>query len=260
MNASKEEILGIGIVSPGSVDSKNGKLLEASNLPGFKDTPVSKIMEEEFNIKTFFDNDANAAALGELWFGAGKDCDNFVYITVSTGIGGGIVINRNIYSGNTNNAGEIGHTTVEPNGPKCNCGNRGCLEVMASGTAIARIAKERLKTGEKSILSQYEVITSKEVFEAAAAKDRLAEGVIDYCMEYLGIGVANIVNTLDPEKIIIGGGVSKVGAVVFDWVRKVIDERAFKLPAKTIKIVPAGLGADAGVIGAVGIVLSNIKK
>lgn len=258
--ASSGEVIGIGIGSPGPLDPIKGMVVNAANLPGFVNQPIVAPIEDEFNIKTYLENDANAAALGELWFGAGRGCKNFVYITVSTGVGCGIIINGDIYQGNTYNAGEVGHITVEPSGPKCNCGNYGCLEALASGPAIARIANERLSKGEDSILKNCKKVTSKEVFDAAAKGDKLANDVAGYCMNYLGIGMANVVALLDPEKIVIGGGVSKAGAIVFDTVRRVIDKRCFKIMAQGVQVVPAELGTDAGVVGALGVVLSKIKK
>lgn len=257
---TSEEVTGIGIGSPGPLDPKKGIIVDAANLPGFVNMPLVAPIEDEFKIKTYIENDANATALGELWFGAGRGCKNFVYITVSTGVGCGIIINGDIYQGHTYNAGEVGHTTVEPDGPKCNCGNYGCLEALASGPAIARIAKERMAKGEDSMLKSCVKVTAKEVFDAAAKGDKLSGEVVNYCMNYLGIGMANVVALLDPEKIIIGGGVSKAGAVVFDTVRKTIDKRCFKIMAQGVKVVPAELGTDAGVVGAIGIVLSKIKK
>lgn len=256
----RDEILGIGIGSPGALDTESGIIIKASNLPGFSNTPVTDVLEQEFQINTYLENDANTAALGEYWFGAGKGYENFLYITVSTGIGGGIVIDGRIYPGSTSNAGEIGHATIEPHGPKCNCGNYGCLELYASGTAIARIANERVSKGEETSLKKLDTITSKEVFEAAAEGDSLSQEVIDYCMEYLGLGIANAITTLDPDMVILGGGVSKSGQVVFDKVQKVVNERCLKAAVKNVKIVPAGLGTDAGLIGALAIVLSRTKR
>lgn len=257
---NREDVYGIGIGSPGPLDSKKGIIANAVNIKGFIDIPIVSILENEFNIKTYLDNDANAAALGELWFGAGKGCKNFIYITVSTGIGSGIVIDGDIYSGTTGNAGELGHTTVDINGVKCNCGNYGCLETISSGTAIGRIARERLSKGEESMLREYSAVTSKEVFECAAKGDRMASEVIDYSIGHLGIAIANVVAIFDPEKVIIGGGVSKAGEVVFKKIREVVRTRCFKTMADTVQIVPAGLGTNAGVAGAIGIVLSKIRK
>jgi glucokinase len=254
------EVRGIGIGSPGPLNSRDGVILGAYNIPGFVNLPIVSLIEDEFKVCTFLENDANAAAIGELWFGAGRGCRNFVYVTVSTGIGGGIIIDGDIYTGNTSNAGEIGHITMDPEGPLCTCGNTGCLEAFSSGTAIGRIANERLAANGDSILKEYDKVTSIEVFEAASKGDRLAGEVIDYCMGYLGVGIASIVNFLDPEVVIIGGGVSKAGPAVFDRVRRIVEERCLKAIGQKVKIVPAGLGTDAGVVGAIGIVITKIRN
>lgn len=257
VNAKAQEVYGIGIASPGPLNVKKGTIIETPNLP-FRNFPLVAAVEKGTGIKTFIDNDANAAALGELWFGAGKGLKDLIYITVSTGVGGGIVVNGDLYRGKTGNAGELGHMTVEPSGPKCNCGNYGCLEVMSSGTAIARVARERLKDCKDSLLTSCEKVTSKEVFEYAAKGDRLAMEVVDYTINYLGIGVASLVNIFDPEMVIIGGGVSKAGSLLFDKVKKVVHERCFDVMASSVKIVPAGLGTNAGVIGALAIITSKL--
>ena len=227
IKSDKDEVFGIGIASPGPLDVNEGMIIETPSLP-FKKYKLTKAVEDGTGIRAFIDNDANAAALGELWFGAGKGVKNLIYMTVSTGIGGGIVINGDLYRGKTGNAGELGHVTVEPSGPRCNCGNYGCLEVMASGTAIARIARERMKD-TKSMLSSYQNVTSKEVFECAKKGDKLSMEVVDYTTNYLGIGVANLVNIFDPEMFIIGGGVSKAGDILFDKVRKVVSKRSINI-------------------------------
>ncbi len=262
LNISNEDVFGVGIASPGPLNSDEGMIIETPNLP-FKNFPLKKAVESAVGIKTFIDNDANAAALGEFLFGAGKEVENLIYITVSTGVGGGIIINKKLYRGKSGNAGEIGHMTVEPNGPRCNCGNYGCLEAMSSGTAIARIARERLNhaenlKNEKSLLSAFENITPKEVFECALKGDKLALEVVDYTTNYLGIGIASLINIFDPEMIIIGGGVSKVGDILFDRLKKVALERSFEVMSNTVKIVPASLGTDAGLIGALAIISSKI--
>jgi glucokinase len=261
-NISKNDVIGIGIASPGPLNSEEGIIIETPNLP-FKNFPLKSAVENATGIKTFIDNDANAAALGEFLFGAGKGVENLIYITVSTGIGGGIIINKKLYRGKTGNAGELGHMTVEPHGPRCNCGNYGCLEVMASGTAIARVAGERLQRfekyyGEKSLLLSYENISSKEVFECASRGDKLALEVVDYTSNYLGIGIASFINIFDPEMIVIGGGVSKVGDMLFDRIRKIALERSFDVMSSTVKIVPASLGSDAGLVGALAIISERL--
>ena len=252
------ELKSIGIGAPGQLNPAKGTIIEASNLP-FKNFNLVKPISEKFNVPTYLQNDANVAALGEHLLGAGKGTNNMVYITVSTGIGGGAIINGKLYSGNTNNALEIGHTTILPNGPKCNCGNYGCVEAVASGTAIAKRAKEALERGEETSLSKYDNVTSFEVFKEEKNGDKVAKDILDEALNYLGIGIANAVNIFDPEIIVIGGGVSKGGDIVFETVRKVVKERSLKSIAENCKIEPAKLGSDAGVVGAVALALAELK-
>lgn len=252
------QLKSIGIGSPGPLDSVKGTIIEASNLP-FKNFNLVNPISEKFNVPAYLQNDANVAALGEHLLGAGKGTNNMVYITVSTGIGGGAIINGKLYSGNTCNALEIGHTTIVPDGPRCNCGNYGCIEAVASGTAIAKRAKEAIKRGEKTSLSSYENVTSFEVFKEEKNGDKVAKSILDEALNYLGIGIANVVNIFDPEMIVIGGGVSKGGDIVFDTVKKVVKERSLKAMGESCRIEPAKLGGDAGVSGAVALALSEIK-
>ena len=251
---SYEDIKGIGIGSPGPLDAKQGIIITTPNLP-FKNFNLVKPISEKFGVPVFLDNDANVAAIGEFMFGAGKGAENIVFFTVSTGVGGGAILNGKVYRGHTSNALEIGHMTVAPHGPRCNCGNVGCVEATSSGTAIAKRAHEALSTKVETSLRKYENVTSYEVFVEAAAGDPIAKDIIDDAMNYLGIAVANAVSIFDPEYVIIGGGVSKAGDVVFDTVRKVVNKRCFKSMAESVKIVPAGLGTDAGLIGAVALAL-----
>ena len=251
---SYEDIKGIGIGSPGPLDAKQGIIITTPNLP-FKNFNLVKPISEKFGVPVFLDNDANVAAIGEFMFGAGKGAENIVFFTVSTGVGGGAILNGKVYRGHTSNALEIGHMTVAPHGPRCNCGNVVCVEATSSGTAIAKRAHEALSTKVETSLRKYENVTSYEVFVEAAAGDPVAKDIIDDAMNYLGIAVANAVSIFDPEYVIIGGGVSKAGDVVFDTVRKVVNKRCFKSMAESVKIVPAGLGTDAGLIGAVALAL-----
>lgn len=253
-STSIDEIEAIGIGSPGPLDAKKGIIITTPNLP-FKDYNLVQPLKEKYNIPVYLDNDANAAAIGEYMFGAGKGKESIVYFTVSTGVGGGAVLDGKVYRGHTSNALEIGHTTVDPNGPRCNCGNLGCLEAMSSGTAIAKKGKEAVSTNVETSLKKYDTVTSYEVFKEAEAGDEVAKDIIDNALTYLGIGVANAIATFDPEMIIIGGGVSKAGDIVFDTVKKVVNKRCFKSMAESCEIVPAGLGSDAGVVGAVALAI-----
>lgn len=253
-SADLSEIKAIGIGSPGPLDAEKGVIIYTPNLP-FKDFNLVEPLKKKFNLPVFLDNDANVATIGEYMFGAGKGAKDVVFFTISTGVGGGAILNGKIYRGHTSNALEIGHMTIEQNGPRCNCGNLGCVEALASGTAIAKRAKEALESKAETSLRNYEKVTSAEVFEEAKKGDPIAKDIISSALNYLGIAVANAVTIFDPEVIIMGGGVTKAGDIVFDTVRKVVDKRCFKSMASSVKIVPAGLGQDAGVIGAVALAL-----
>jgi glucokinase len=253
-----EEVKAIGIGSPGPLNAKTGIIITTPNLP-FKNFDLVSPIREKFQVPVYLDNDANVAAIGEFMFGAGKGTENMVYFTVSTGVGGGAVLNGKIYRGNTSNALEIGHATVAPDGPRCNCGNIGCLEAVSSGTAIGKRGKEALESKVETSLRKYKTVTSAEVFAEAAAGDQVAKDIIDTALNYLGIGVANAISIFDPEMITIGGGVSKAGKIVFDKVQEVVNIRCFKNMAEACKIVPAGLGTDAGVIGAVALAIMESK-
>ncbi|MEY8000038.1 ROK family protein [Clostridium sp. Mt-5] len=256
---NNKKIKGIGVGSPGPLDISKGEIICAPNLP-FKNFDIITPLKDKFNIPVYLDNDANAAALGEYMFGAGRGSRNMIFITVSTGIGGGAVLNGNIYRGNTQNALEVGHMTLEKDGPLCNCGNRGCAEVLASGTAIAREAKRAVNRGEVTSLSQYENVTSREVFKEAELGDDTAKRILDTALNYLGICVANVMNCFDPDVVVIGGGVSKGGSIVIDRISGVVKKRCFKTISENTKILQAELGTYAGVIGAAALVIMGFKK
>lgn len=253
------EIESIGIGSPGPLNANTGVIITTPNLP-FKDFNVTKPIKEKFDLPVYLDNDANVATIGEFMFGAGKGKKNIVFFTVSTGVGGGAIVNGNIYRGSTCNALEIGHTTVAPNGPRCNCGNVGCLEAVASGTAIGKKGQEATMTKVDTSLKQYDKVTSYEVFLEADKGDEVAKDIRDEALNYLGIGVANAVSIFDPEMVIIGGGVTQVGDVLFDRVRQVVKKRCFKVMSDNCQIVPAGLGTNAGVVGAVALAILESKN
>jgi glucokinase len=253
-NMRAGEFAGIGVAIAGVLDSKNGVLTSSPNLPHWKNVPLKKIMQDRLDLDTFLINDANAAALGEHRFGAGIGAQDLVYLTVSTGIGGGIIIDGKLYEGSTGSAGELGHMTIDADGPRCNCGNYGCLEVLASGTAVAREAVERITRGETSILKDIKesisAITAEDVAKAARQGDKLAAEIIAGASYYLGIGLANIVNIFNPQVIVIGGGMSKMGGMLMGPAKKIVKQRAFKLPARAARIMKARLGNDSGIIGA----------
>jgi len=252
---SLSRIRGISIAAAGAIDAKNGIITLSPSLPGWRNIPLVKMVREKYPVDIFIIHDANASALGEHSYGAGRGTRDMIFLTVSTGIGGGIIINNKQYDGAAGAAGEIGHMTIDINGPKCNCGSNGCLEAMASGTAMAAAAKSRLLSGEKSRLMEMvngsiEAVTAKEIGAAAAEGDRLSIEVINRTAIYLGVGLANLVNIFNPEMLVIGGGVSNLGELLLAPARKVVLERAFAFPAQMCKIVRAELGDDSGVVGA----------
>ncbi len=246
----------IAIAAAGAIDSASGTVTSSPNLPGWHNVPLKEIVQKATGIRTLLLNDASAAALGEHAFGAGRGVNNLIYITVSTGIGGGIIIDGRLYGGACGSAGEIGHTTIDVNGPHCSCGNVGCLEMLASGKAIAREAQRLISGGARSCIlelaeGELQNVTAQTVSAAAQRGDATARAIIAKAAAYLGVGLVNLVNIFNPEMIIVGGGVSKMGDSLLDGARKVVAERAFQLPARAVRIVPSQLGDDAGVLGAV---------
>ncbi|MCJ7654319.1 MAG: ROK family protein [Dehalococcoidia bacterium] len=249
------DIAGIGIAAAGILDIDRGIVTTSPNLPHWHNVPLRDIFADRLGVVTYLINDANAAALGEHRFGAGIGFDNIIYLTVSTGIGGGIIIDGELYSGADGCAGELGHMTIEADGPQCHCGNFGCLEAMASGWAVAKEAMMRINRGERSSIielvnGRLENITAETVAIAARRGDQLAADIVAEAAKYLGIGLANLVNIFNPELIVIGGGLSKMGDMLLKPARKVLKERAFRLPSRTVHIVRARLGSNAGIIGA----------
>lgn len=255
-----EDLAGIGIGVPGLIDSWEGLVIEAANLPGWSNVPIVDIFAKEFDINIRLENDANAAAIGEYLFGSGKGIENFIYLTVSTGIGGGTIIDGKLYSGSNSNASEIGHSVIDFNGPKCNCGNYGCFETFASGTALARFAQNRMDAGEVTLISELAgdgKVKAEHVFEAGEKGDRVALELIDKEAFYIGIGLVNILAFYNPERIAIGGGVSSQWDILKDRVNKVIEERALKPNAKVCGVVKATLGKNVGLLGAAGLVMEH---
>ena len=252
----KNLIKSIGIGSPGPLDVKNGVILESANLP-FKNFEIVKSIKETYDLPTYLDNDANVATLGEFMFGAGKGTENMVFITASTGIGGGAVLNGKLFRGATGNALEVGHMTVSTEGPRCGCGNVGCAEALGSGTAIGKRAKEAVLSNVKTSLKNYDNVTSKEVFKEAANGDRVAKKILNTSLTYLGIAVANTITNFDPEKVIVGGGVVNGGDIVIDTIKNVVEERCMAAFVENCTIEKAVLGGKAGVLGAAALAITE---
>lgn len=248
-----KNIEGMGFGFPGQIDCKNGIVRLAPNIPGWVDVPIADIMQKEFKITTRVDNDVRCAALGELNFGAGIGCQNLVCITVGTGIGSGLIINGKLVRGASNAAGEIGHIKLDMNGgPLCGCGDRGCLEAFASGPSIVAMAEEYIKGGKSTKYREMANpdITPYIVSEAAKQGDAVAKRIFTIIGEYIGIGLVSVVNLLNPEKIIIGGGVAAAGDILLNPIKETIIKRAMPISGSAVQVVPAQLGNTAGVIGA----------
>lgn len=248
----EEAVDGIGIACPGPLDSRSGVVLSPPNLPGWERIPLKERLEDRFQVPVCVENDANAAAWGEYLLGAGRWADPMIYITVSTGIGGGVVLDGALYRGADTYAGEIGHMIVDPQGAPCGCGRRGCLEAMASGTALARAAAEALRNGDGRIRewSGGSLPRAEHVFAAFREGDEVASRIIDDGIRYLAIGLANVVHLLNPRVIVIGGGVAGAGEMFFTPLRERLSNSLMPSFADTFELRPAELGADAGVIGA----------
>ena len=252
-DSQPNDIQGIGFGFPGQVDYKSGVVRLAPNIPGWVDVPIAQMIEEEFGIPTRVDNDVRCAALGELNFGAGKGCENLICITVGTGIGSGLIVNGKLVRGASNAAGEIGHIKLQMHdGPICGCGDTGCMEAFASGPAIVAMAEDYIKGGKSTKFRELANpdITPRIVFEAAKQGDPVAKRIYTIMGEYIGIGLSSVINLLNPEKVIIGGGVAASGEFLMEPIRETVKKRAMKIAGETVQIVPAELGNTAGVIGA----------
>ncbi|MDP4105758.1 MAG: ROK family glucokinase [Bacillota bacterium] len=260
---SANDFLGIGMGSPGTVDRENGTVIGAYNLNWSTLKSVKELIEAGTGIPFYIDNDANAAALGESWKGAGEGGVNVVFITLGTGVGGGVIAEGNLIHGR-GSAGEIGHIIVDPNGYQCTCGNHGCLETVASATGIVRLARDLSEkfAGESELkwfIDDGQEVTSKTVFDLAKREDRLAAIVVDKFYFYLGLACANIANILNPEAIVIGGGVSAAGEMLLKGAEENFHKFAFPQVKTSTEIKLAQLGNDAGVIGAASLV-SHARK
>ncbi|MCM1339384.1 MAG: ROK family protein [Muribaculaceae bacterium] len=253
-NTDSTSIDAIGFDFPGQVDYKTGVVKLAPNIPGWVNVPIAQMIEDEFHIPTKIDNDVRCAALGELKFGAGRGCENFICMTVGTGIGSGLVINGKLVRGAANAAGELGHIKLQTQGgPLCGCGDTGCLEAFASGPAIVAMANDYLKGGKAAKFSEMAgdgEITPYIVAKAAEAGDPIAKRIFEIIGEYIGLGLTSVINLLNPEKVIIGGGVAESGDLLLDPIRRTVKARAMSVAGNSVEIVQAELGNSAGVIGA----------
>jgi glucokinase len=253
--AERSDFLGVGIGSPGPLDRERGVVIVSPNL-GWRDFPLRDEVGSRVNLPASLDNDANCATLGEWWCGAARGGRNVVGLTIGTGIGGGLIFDGKLYHGSSDAAGEIGHTTIDPTGRRCRCGNYGCLEAYASGPAIAERAREVLDVDGDSILhdlvnGDVSRITAATVFEASKRGDRVALEVVRDTAHFLGVGISNLINILNPDIVVVAGGVTQAGDLLFDPLRAEVRRRAFKSSVDACKIVPGALPLSAGVVGAV---------
>ncbi len=262
LGETKNKLVGIGMGAPGPVQMDTGLIYEAVNL-GWKDYPLKKHLEEATSLPAFVDNDANIAALGEMWKGAGGGATNVIFVTLGTGVGGGVIANGEVIHGVNGAGGEIGHiTSVPTDGAPCNCGKTGCLETIASATGIVRQAFEMVNQHPESplYLNKDVGFTAKDVFDAAKMNDPLALKVVDQTAFHLGLALANLANGVNPEKIVLGGGVSRAGDVLLEPVKDYFQRFSFSRVALGADISVATLGNDAGVMGGAWLVKSNVGK
>ncbi len=252
-----EKIVGVGIGIPGIIDSQKGVLTQAPNICNVDNYPLRQVLIEKIgeSMPVFIENDANCAAIGEWWTGAGKHVKSLITLTLGTGVGGGIILNGELWNGADGMAGEIGHITIYPDGAKCNCGNSGCLESYASAGAIRRMVKQGLEKNLETIIREKVKNTSKEripeiVMEAAMEGDKFALCIWDEVGKALGVAIANLVNLLNVEMVIIGGGLSNAWELFIDRAKKEAVKRGLRAPITRVKIVKTVLGDDAGILGA----------
>ena len=254
MAVSTEPAAAVALAVAGAIDLQKGVVTHSPNMMSVNGTPLRGLLSERYGLPAVIINDASAAALAEHRLGAGRGCRHMIFLTVSTGIGGGIIIDNRLYQGADGTAGEFGHTTIDLDGPPDSCGGFGCLEQYASGTAIARKAAQLLRQGRRSaltaVIDKQGSLTAADVAAAAGQGDALAREVFDEAMRCLGIGAAAVVNVFNPEIVVIGGGVSQAGALVFEPVRRFVAEHTYGLAAARVRIVPAELGDVAGAVGA----------
>jgi glucokinase len=256
--ASREDFIGIGVGAPGPLDRDKGLVIVAPNL-GWRNYPLRDRVQSALGIPTVLDNDANCATVGEWWQGAARGGNTVVGMTIGTGVGGGIIIDGKLHHGASDVAGEIGHTTIDLNGRHCKCGNYGCIEAYASGPAIAVRAREVLVREETASLlpslvdGRLEDITAETVYQAASQGDAVANEIVKDTARYLGVGIANLLNILNADVVVVAGGVTRAGDALFVPLRAEVRRRAFRPAVDSVRIVPGELPGTAGVIGAVAV-------
>ncbi|MFD2658346.1 ROK family glucokinase [Gracilibacillus thailandensis] len=260
LNLTKERCAGLGVGAPGFIEPETGKVAIAVNI-GWKNFHLKDILEELSGLNVYVDNDANIAALGENWKGSGNQVENMLAVTLGTGVGGGIIANGQIVSGANGTGAEIGHITVEKDGASCNCGRNGCLETVTSATGIVRQAEELIAEGKADALKRRKdnsgEITTKDVFETAAEGDKDSKALLAHVFDVLGFTLATVAITVNPAKIVIGGGVSKAGNALLEPLKESFEKYTLLRTNEACEFVIAQLGNDAGVYGGAYLVLQN---
>lgn len=258
VGAEKTALRAIGCSVPGPLDSERGVVIFSPNL-GWRDVPLVALLHRQFSVPVAIEDDAHCAALGEARMGAARGAQCAVYVTISTGIGSGLVIGGKLYRGAHGVAGEVGHMVLDRDGPACACGNRGCFEALASGSAIAAQAREAVMRGKETLLAQYDsaLLTASEVVRAAAVGDAVAKQIIETAGEYAGLGLAAVACAFDPEVIVVGGGVALANDLLLASARQTFAARAIPPLDSLVSIVPAALGEESALWGAALLVLQE---
>jgi glucokinase len=255
-NLKMDQIAALGVATPGTMDIPRGIILDPPNLKPWRNVPVRDHIQAAFRLPTAFQNDANAAALGEFWAGAGRDVHSMALFTLGTGVGGGIIIGDLVLEGEHSHGAELGHMKIEMTNPRqCGCGRWGCLEAYASAVAVVKRAQEAVaQPGVRSFLSKASTkvggMTARDVFDAAAGGDALAEKIVEDTAFYLAVAATNVLHMIDPDMVVFGGGMIAAGNSFLELIRKQVHQLAFPVPAEKAQICYAHLGSDAGFIGA----------
>jgi glucokinase-like ROK family protein len=253
-NLDNKKISAIGLGVPGPIDSEAGMVYAPPIMPGWDGFPIQTSLESKWGLPVSLNNDAELGALGEWAYGVGRGENYLAYIKVGTGIGSGLLLNGQIYRGATGSAGEIGHLTIEENGPMCDCGNAGCLEALAGGKAIARQAREAVQKGQRTLLSSMgpvELLTARDVASAARRGDLVSQKIIARAGRYLGIAIAGLVNLFNPQTVVLGGGVAQIGDLLLQPIRDTVTQRSLQASARTVKINTAVLRRNSSGMGAI---------
>lgn len=257
-------LAGVGLGAPGPIDVERGFVYFFPNIPGWVDTPLRRLLEKKSGLPVWLDNDASAMALAEHRFGAGRGSRNMIALTLGTGVGGGIVLDGKLFHGAHFSAAEIGHIAINENGPRCGCGSNGCVETYVGNGYFTAEIRRRLKSGKKSVLSSWmaggETLTPLLAARAARRGDRLALNLWEETGAHLGTALAGLVNVLNPERIVIGGGVAQSGALLFKPLKRALKKKAFPIAVRSVKVMPAALGVDAGLIGAAALSFAGAEQ